>query len=149
MEIELAEDFREFLALLKKHQVKYLLIGGYAVAFHGYPRFTGDLDIWIQPEPENARRVVEVLHEFGITTGVSEDLFRADSQMVRLGERPLRLDLTTSISGVDFSSCYGRRVTSIWDDVEVDLISLSDLRINKRASGRTKDLADLEYLPED
>jgi hypothetical protein len=148
MDVELPQDFKEFLSLLRSHGVEYLLIGGYAVGYHGYPRATGDMDIWIALDPENARRMVETLREFGFDTPqLSPDLFLQDRSMVRMGNVPLRIEITTMISGVSFAECYADRVTDVIDGVEVSLISLRHLKENKRASGRHKDLTDLEHLP--
>ena len=147
MEIELPPDFREFLSLLKAHGVEYLLIGGYAVGYHGYPRATNDLDIWIAIRPDNAERMVAALQEFGFDLPeLSVDLFLQETKIVRMGVSPIRIDVTTAISGVEFDQCYTDRVTDTIQGVEVSLISLDQLKVNKRASGRFKDLDDLEHL---
>jgi predicted nucleotidyltransferase len=144
---ELPSDFKEFLNLLRSHGVKYLLIGGYAVIYHGFPRATGDMDIWIAMDPENARRMVETVREFGFDTpDLSPALFLQDNSMVRMGNVPVRIEILTRISGVDFEACYGNRVEGEMGGVEVSLISLRDLLANKRASGRHKDLMDVEEL---
>lgn len=148
MDIELPLDFKEFLRLLNAHGVKYLLIGGYAVGYHGYPRATGDMDIWIAVSEDNAERMVAVLRDFGFNTAdLSAELFLQDHGIVRMGFAPLRIEVTTKISGVDFEECYADRVVDRFGDVEVSLINLPHLRVNKKASGRYKDLADLENLP--
>lgn len=148
MGVELPKDFKEFLSLLRSHGVRYLLIGGYAVGYHGYPRATGDLDIWIALEPENANRIVDALRDFGFDTPqLSAGLFLQDTSMVRMGNVPLRIEITTRISGVSFEECYATRVDDKLDGVEVSLINLAHLKANKRASGRHKDLMDLEQLP--
>ena len=148
MEFALPRDFREFLRLLHAHGVKYLLIGGYAVGYHGYPRATNDLDIWIAIDQDNAEQMVEVLREFGFDTPqLSPDLFLQDKSLVRMGAPPLKIEITTFISGVSFDECYTERVVDLIDGVEVNLISLPRLKINKKASGRYKDLDDLEHLP--
>lgn len=148
MDFELPKDFKEFLRLLRAHGVEYLLIGGWAVGYHGYPRATDDLDVWIAIAPANAARVVEVLKEFGFDVpGLSVDLFLQEDQIVRMGVEPVRIEVSTSISGVDFPECYGERLEAMLDGEPVSLISLRHLKINKRASGRLKDLADLDYLP--
>ncbi|MCE7869072.1 hypothetical protein DYH09_01710 [bacterium CPR1] len=143
----LPPDFSDFLRLLNEHKVQYLLIGGYAVGFYGYPRATGDMDIWVPISPEVASRLVRVLREFGFSDGVTEELFLRPRGIVRLGVPPNRLEVTTHIDGVRFEECYSRREMTLAGDVPVTLISLSDLRTNKKASGRFKDLADLENLP--
>jgi len=148
MAIELASDFKEFLKLLNLHHVEYLLIGGYAVSYHGYPRATNDLDVWIAVHPDNADRLVQVVQSFGFATPeLSADLFLQDNKIVRMGRPPIRIELLTSISGVEFADCYARRLITEVDGVPVNLIDLEDLKQNKRASGRYKDLNDLENLP--
>lgn len=147
MALELPQDFKEFLRLLRAHGVEYLLIGGWAVGYHGYPRATDDLDVWIAIAPANAARVVDVLKEFGFDVpGLSVDLFLQEDQIVRMGVEPVRIEVSTSISGVAFSECYGERLETLLDGEPVSLISLSHLKLNKKASGRLKDLADLDYL---
>ncbi|GAI92116.1 unnamed protein product, partial [marine sediment metagenome] len=144
----LPSDFKEFLKLLNAHQVEYLLIGGYAVGFHGYPRATVDMDIWIAMNPANSQRIVTVLKEFGFDLPeLSPELFLKEWQIIRLGVPPVRIELATTLSGVNFNECYAERVEDILDDVKVNLISLNHLKINKKASGRHQDLADLENLP--
>lgn len=147
MAIELPDDFLEFLRLLSDHRVEYLLIGGYAVGYHGYPRATGDRDIWIACNEDTAHRMVEVYRSFGLVDGVTPALFQNPRGILRMGLPPLRLEVTTFIDGVEFRDCFRRRVEIIVEGIPVSLISLADLRINKAASGRNKDLDDLENLP--
>lgn len=144
----LPPDFKDFLKLLNENQVEYLVIGGYAVGYHGYPRATADMDIWIAIRRENAEKVVAVLREFGFDVPeLTADLFIQENRVVRLGVPPLRIEIITTISGVTFDECYAKRVTDELDGITVNLISLECLKINKRASGRYKDLNDLENLP--
>lgn len=144
----LTDDFREFLRLLGAQRVEYLLIGGYAVALHGYPRATVDLDIWVRVERDNAARIVAALRDFGFDSPLlAERLFLLADQIVRFGVPPFRIELLTSIAGVDFDACRTRAVLMEIDGLTVPVISLDDLKINKRAAGRHKDLADLEHLP--
>lgn len=144
----LTDDFREFLRLLGAQHVDYLLIGGYAVALHGYPRATIDLDIWVRADAENARRIMAALREFGFDSPLlAEGLFVLPDQIVRFGVPPFRIELLTSIAGVVFTECRARAVMLDIDALTVPVISLDDLKINKRAAGRHKDLADLEHLP--
>jgi hypothetical protein len=143
--IRLQADFKEFLKLLASNRVEYLLIGGYAVGYYGYPRPTGDMDIWIAISPHNARRVVIALREFGFTA--PNDKFLEENSVVRMGVPPVRLEILTTIDGVSFPECYAARNTVVIDEVEVNLIDLHHLRLNKKASGRLKDLSDLENLP--
>ena len=146
--IHLPQDFKEFLRSLNVHHVEYLLIGGYAVNYHGYPRATADMDIWIAVNPANATRVVATLREFGFDLpDLSPELFLQPWQIIRLGMPPVRIEIATTISGVEFSECYAQRVEDTLDGVPVNLISLPDLKRNKKASGRHQDLADLEHLP--
>lgn len=148
MAIKLPDEFKEFLKLFHSHGVKYLLIGGYAVGYHGHPRATGDLDVWVAVEPENADRLVNAIRDFGFDTPeLSPALFLQDKSMVRMGNSPLRIEILTAISGVSFDECYKGRVEIAFDGVEVSLINLRDLKANKRASGRPKDLDDLNHLP--
>lgn len=146
--IRLPPDFKEFLQLLNSHQVEYLLIGGYAVGYHGYPRATADMDIWIAMHTNNAEKIVAALKEFGFDVpALSVDLFLKEGQIIRMGVPPVKIDIATIISGVDFGECYAERVVDVLDGVKVNLISLKHLKINKKASGRHKDLNDLENLP--
>jgi hypothetical protein len=133
--------------LLNSHQVEYLLIGGYAVGYHGYPRATADMDLWVAIHEQNAERLVTVLKKFGFNVPeLSENLFMKANQIVRMGVPPMRIELLTTISGVSFEECYRERIIDEIDGVEVSIINLRYLRINKRASGRHKDLDDLEHL---
>jgi hypothetical protein len=148
MEIKLPPDFKEFLKLLNDKEVEYLLIGGYAVGYHGYPRATNDIDIWIAIDEENAERVVKALLEFGFDLPeLSPELFLRKNQIVRMGAPPIQIEINTGISGVEFQECYPERVTDKLDDIWVHIISLQHLKKNKQASGRHKDLNDLENLP--
>ena len=148
MAIKLPVDFKEFLRLLNSNAVEYLLVGGYAVAYYGYPRATSDFDVWIRLGADNARRIVDVLKQFGFDTPeLTPDLFLQKGRMVRLGMPPIRIEVMVEISGVDFDDCYLDRLTAEIDGVRADLISLEHLKINKRASGRYKDLDDIEHLP--
>jgi hypothetical protein len=145
--LKLPDDFKEFLKLLRHHGVRYLLIGGYAVGFHGYVRPTGDIDFWISREAENVDRVIAALRDFGFgSTGLTPALFSGRNPIVRMGIPPFCLEILISISGVEFEECYGTRITKMIQDVEVDLIDLEHLKRNKAASGRLKDLNDLEQL---
>jgi len=144
----LPRDFKEFLRLLGAHSVEYLLIGGYAVAYHGYPRATADLDVWIALNPPNAERTVAALREFGFDLpDLRPEVFLQEHKIIRLGRPPLRIEIATSISGVTFADCYRARLEAQLDGVEVNLIDLEHLKLNKRAAGRHKDLDDLENLP--
>ncbi|MBM4195278.1 MAG: hypothetical protein FJ202_13020 [Gemmatimonadetes bacterium] len=145
---ELPPDFSAFLRLLNAHRVSYLIIGGYAVGFHGHPRATADIDIWIPQRADTARRVVATIREFGFDTPqLSEELFLQPDQVIRLGVPPVRIELLTSIAGVEFDDCAQRSVAAVLGGVAVRFIGLADLKRNKLAAGRHQDLADLEHLP--
>jgi hypothetical protein len=143
----LPQDFKDFLRLLNLRQVEYLLIGGYAVGYYGYARATADIDIWIAIHPENAQKVVDVIREFGFNIQeLSSELFLQENKVIRMGVPPFRIEVLTTISGVSFEECYAERTVDVLDEIEVNIIDLEHLKINKKASGRLKDLADLEHL---
>ncbi len=145
--IRFPPDFKEFLQLLNSHQIEYLLIGGYAVGYHGYPRSTGDIDVWIAMHPQNAKNMVTVLEEFGFgVPELSADLFMQEGKIIQMGVPPMRIDILTTLSGVRFEECYEERVIDELDGIKVNVISLEHLKENKKASGRHKDLNDLENL---
>lgn len=146
--IRLPNDFKDFLRLLNGRRVEYLLVGGYAVGYHGYPRATVDLDIWVAATPGNARKLVEVFKEFGFDVDeLKEELFLQMNKIIRIGEPPLRIEVMTSVSGVDFDACYQKRIVETIDGTQVNFINLENLKRNKLAAGRHKDLNDLENLP--
>ena len=144
---KLQADLREFIVLLNSHGVEYLIVGGHAVAFHGHPRYTGDIDFLIRTTPGNALQVLAALREFGFgSSGIAEQDLLRPGQFIQLGYPPNRIDILTSISGVDFGSAWESRVETLIDELPVHLIGWDDLLRNKRASGRQKDLADVEKL---
>ncbi len=148
--MQLPDDFKEFLKLLNSERVEYLIVGGYAVGHYGYPRATMDMDIWIASSPDNADKIVRALRTFGFAVdALNEELFLKPDQIVRFGNPPLRLEILTTISGVQFSTCYKRRNQTTIDGVAVSLIGLNELKKNKRASGRPKDADDLRHLRDD
>lgn len=145
--IRLPKDFSEFLKLLNSKQIEYLLIGGWAVGYYGYPRATGDMDIWVSTTKENAVKVTQVFKEFGFDVPeLSTEIFTKENQVTRIGVPPLRIEVITTISGVTFEECFPNRKTVLLDDVKINLISLEDLKKNKAASKRYRDLDDLEKL---
>ena len=147
---KLPEDFKEFLRLLNDHGVEYLLIGGYAVGYYGYPRATADIDVWVALHPENAEKLTRVFTDFGmISDDITPELFLKPGNIVRMGVPPVRIEVLNEIDGVDFKQCMANANDGEVDNVPVRLISLSDLKRNKHASGRHKDLDDLEHLPEE
>ena len=144
----LPRDFKEFLRLLNSNGVEYLLIGGYAAAIHGHVRATNHIDVWVKISPENAARIQRALCEFGFAGALpNADLFLTPNNVVRMGVPPIRIEILTSISGVEFEPCYREKEMIQIEEVKVPVISLARLRENKAASGRLKDLADLESLP--
>lgn len=140
-------DFKAFVSALDARGVRYLVVGGYAVAFHGYPRYTKDLDIWVDATPDNARAMVEALADFGFASlGLAEADFLTVDQIIQLGYPPNRIDLLTSVPGPTFQEAWEGRIGETIDGVEVNFIGLDHLRQNKLSSGRHQDLADLENL---
>ena len=144
--MRLSKDFREFIESCVARDVRFLIVGGYALAAHGAPRYTKDLDVWIWLEPENAARVIGVLTDFGFAGLTVEDLLDPTSLCVQLGREPYRIDLLTAIQGVDFELCWPNRVEFAIGDLRVPVIGLDDFVANKRAAGRLKDLADAEAV---
>lgn len=141
----LAKDLSEFIALLNSNRVEYVIVGAHALAFHGVPRFTGDIDFLVRPSVENAARVAAALQEFGFKSLTAAD-FTAEGQVLQLGFPPNRVDVLTSISGCGFDEVWEGRVDSNLDGQPVSFIGREEFRKNKRASGRPKDLADLDSL---
>ena len=140
-------DFKEFIQSLNDNGVRYLVIGGYAVALHGYPRYTKDMDVWVDMTPENAVKIVKALDQFGfVSLGLKAEDFLVPDQIIQLGYPPRRIDLLTTLPGVEFSKCYPAHVTADVEGVPVNFIDLENLKKNKRATGRHQDLADLENL---
>ena len=143
----LNQDFKEFAELLSSNRVEYLIVGGYALAAYGHPRYTGDLDFWVGTDITNAKRVLHALKNFGFgALGIGLDDLTAHNRVIQLGYPPRRIDLLTSIDGVEFAACYARRLMVPMDGLSLCFIALEDFKANKRASGRLKDLADLEAL---
>ena len=148
--MELQPDYRDLLVLLNAHSVEFIIVGGYALAFHGAPRFTGDLDILIRANPENADRVMRALEEFGFgSTGLTAKDFLSPDKVVQLGVPPVRVDILTSLTGVAWEEAFSGRVASKYGDVPVYFMGREQFVVNKRALGRKRDLADLEALGED
>ena len=143
----LNKDFREFIELLNSHNVQYLVIGGYAVAFHGYPRYTKDLDIWISTDIENAGNIISALKDFGFgSMEIKEDDLTKPDRIIQLGYPPNRIDLITTAEGLKFHECYPLRIETEIEGLRIDFIDLENLKNNKRTTGRHQDLADLEHL---
>ena len=145
--MKLNRDFRELLECFAQHDVRYLIVGGWAVAAHGHPRYTKDLDVWVWMDSSNAKSIVAALHEFGFgDLGLTVEDFVTPDTVVQLGYPPNRIDLLTSPSGVDFATCWSSRMDLELDGVLVPFIGLDELKRNKRASGRAQDLADIDAL---
>lgn len=140
-------DFREFVELLIKYKVEYLIVGGYAVSVHGHPRYTGDLDIWLNPTLENARKIVKCVNDFGFSSfGLTTSDFIKEGNIIQLGYPPLRIDLLTNIDGVTFFECFKNKKEIEIEGLIVNFIGYNDLLKNKKESGRLRDLDDLENL---
>jgi hypothetical protein len=147
--MEIYRDFQELLALFNVHGVEYVIVGGYALAMHGAPRSTGDIDLFINPAPANAERVVAALSAFGFASlGFKPEDFSRPGQIVQLGVSPVRIDILTEIDGVTWEQVDHGKVPSDYGGVPIRLIGRREFVANKRASGRLKDLADLEALGE-
>jgi predicted nucleotidyltransferase len=143
----LAQDFEDFIKLLNKHQVDYLVVGGYALAFHGKPRHTGDLDIWINSSESNAEKLVNVIQEFGLASlGLSKFDFMQEGYVTQIGYPPLRIDILNTIDGVKFENAYPNKLLVDVNGIEVRYIGLKEFIENKTASGRSQDIADLKEI---
>ncbi len=148
--MEVQQDFRELLALLNKHEVDYVIVGAYAPGFHGVPRYTGALDIYVKPDPANAERIMRAFHEFGFgSIGLTAADFEEENKVVQLGVPPIRIGMMTSITGVSWEQARAGTVKGWFGELTVPYIGRDDLISNKRALGRKRDLADLEGLGED
>ncbi len=142
-----SQDFRDFVELLIKNKAEYLIIGGYAVGVHGHPRYTGDLDVWLNPTLENANKILSAVNKFGFSSyKLSVEDFMKEGNVVQLGYPPIRIDLLNQIDGVTFDECYVNKKEIEIDDLKVNFIGYWDLLKNKKASGRHRDLDDLERL---
>lgn len=148
MDLVLPRDFKQFLRLLRAERVEYLLVGGWTVIYYGYPRPTHGIDIWVAVNEDNASRITRVLRRFGFEVPLPNELFLQADKILRFGSEPDLIEIMTSVSGVGFEECYRERLETALDGEPVSLISLRNLRVNKRSAGRHKDLADLEELPE-
>jgi predicted nucleotidyltransferase len=145
--MELDKDFREFIELLNEHKVKYLIIGGYAVNFHGYPRYTKDIDFWLWMTAENIENLIIAIKQFGFgSLNLEVNDFMTPENIIQLGYEPYRIDLLVDVEGVDFQECFARRIESELDGTDVNFLSLQDLITAKKKAGRLQDLADAEQL---
>ena len=147
--MEVQKDFRDLLELFNKHKVDYIIVGAYALGFHGAPRYTGDLDIFVKPDPVNAKRIIQSLNEFGFgTLGLTAEDFVEEGKVVQLGVPPVRIDLITSITGVQWEQAQSGSVDGFFGDLMVHYVGRDDFITNKKALGRRKDMADLEAVGE-
>ncbi len=143
----LDKNFKEFIGLLNAHKVKFLVIGGYAVNFHGYPRYTKDMDFWIWLDTENIHNLMKALHDFGFgSIGLTEADFTHPKNIIQLGYEPLRIDILMELEKCNFEECYQRKTQISFDDVNVDFLNIDDLITVKKQAGRLQDLADAENL---
>ena len=148
--MEAQQDFKELLELLNAHKVEYVIVGAHALAYHGSPRYTGDIDVFVRPSTENARRIMAALIDFGFgSTGLSEADFSESGKVAQLGYPPIRIDLMTSLSGVTWKEVFSNKSPGMYGDVPVHYIGRDQFIQNKRKAGRKKDLADLEALGEE
>ena len=142
----LPTDFKEFIELLNNNNVKYLVIGGYAVVYHGYVRSTNDIDIWVDISAENIKKLLKTLEDFGFSSlNLKEEDF-SPNQIIQLGYPPNRIDLITTPAGVDFETCFKAKEQATIDNITINIIDLTNLIKAKKASNRTRDLADVEEL---
>ncbi|HQO09805.1 MAG TPA: hypothetical protein PLK90_08160 [Clostridiales bacterium] len=147
--MEVQKDFKELLELLNEQKVEFILVGAYALAFHGAPRYTGDLDIYIKPDIDNSKNVMKALVKFGFgSVGIKDEDLQKPDRVIQLGFPPVRIDLVTSISGVSWEEANSDKVSGIFGDVQVYYIGRESFIANKKATGRKKDLADIEALGE-
>lgn len=143
----LSKDFEDFVALLNKHKVTYMVIGGYALAFHGKPRHTGDLDIWINLSDDNAQKMVGVINDFGMASlGLEKIDFLQKGGITQIGYPPLRIDILNEIDGVNFKEAYTNKLIIDIEGLPVNYIGLDDLITNKQVSGRKQDISDVNAL---
>jgi hypothetical protein len=147
--MEIRRDFKELLESLNAHEVEYLVVGAFALAWHGHPRYTGDLDLYVNPAPHNASRVLSALVEFGFgSLGLAQIDFETPDRVIQLGVAPVRVDLLTSISGVDWAAAWSGSEMGNYAGTPARYIGKEQFRANKLAMGRSKDLADIEALGE-
>ena len=147
--MKVEKDYEELLESFNKNKVKYCIIGAYALAFFARPRYTKDIDILVENSIENARRILKALNEFGFgSLQLSEEDFTESGQIIQLGYEPVRIDLITSIRGVDFQQIWKNRVTGKFGQQQVFFIGMDDFITSKKISNRRQDQADLEVLQE-
>jgi hypothetical protein len=145
---QLPEDFKDFIRFLNEHNVRYLLLGGWAVGIYGNPRATKDIDFLIAVDNENIKKLQMALRKFGAPT-VDDKVFQEKGNVFRMGRSPVQIDIINEASGISFEDCYTRRNMIAVEDIAISTISREDLLKNKKASGRHRDLADAESLEEE
>lgn len=147
--METQQDFKELLTLLNAHKVEYIIVGGYAMAFHGVPRYTGDIDLYIKPDNDNAKRILEALNDFGFgSIGLTVKDFISPNKVIQLGVPPVRVDIITSVTGLTWDEADAGKSHGKYDDITVYYLGRDQLIQNKIAIGRKKDQADIEALSE-
>lgn len=143
----LHQDYREFIKLLNSKKVEYLVVGSFALAFHGHPRYTGDIDFWVRNSPYNSEKVYNCIKEFGFPISeLTEKTFVSDDLIFQIGYPPVRIDIITSVDALDFEISFRNKHEIVIDDLIIGFISIEDFKKNKKAVGRYKDLSDLEGL---
>lgn len=148
--MEVQSDFKDLLVLFNKHKVEYLIVGAYALAYHGVPRYTGDIDILVKPDAGNAQRIMSALSEFGFgSVGLKKEDFETAGKVVQLGAPPVRIDVITSITGVSWEKAFSGRVNGKYGGIPVLYIGRDEFIVNKKALNRKKDIADVEALGEE
>lgn len=145
--VKIHQDYREFIELLNSNQVEYLIVGAFALAFHGHPRYTGDIDFWVRNDISNAQKIIKSISEFGFTVDqLDEKDFTSDDLIFQMGYPPVRIDIITSVEVLEFDESFKNKIIKKIGGLTINFINLEDFKKNKRAVGRTKDLADLESL---
>ncbi len=145
--MEVQQDFRDLLALFNTHKVDYIIVGAHALAYHGAPRYTGDIDIFVRPDSENAQRILSALEKFGFgALGLTAKDFTSPDKVVQLGVAPVRVDIVTSLTGMSWKAAFASRVAGTYGDIEVHYIGKEQFIQNKRTLGRKKDIADIEAI---
>ena len=145
--MELDKDFKEFVELLNEHEVQYLVIGGYAVNFYGYPRYTKDIDFWLWMTKDNIDKLLKAIKSFGFgSLNLEIEDFMSPENIIQLGNEPYRIDLLVDVEGVEFSECFSRKTDAVLDGVIINFLALEDLITAKKKAGRLQDLADAEQL---
>jgi hypothetical protein len=148
--MDIGQDFKEFIELLNKHQVEYIVVGGYAVAMYGYPRYTGDIDFWVNPTQTNAKKIINALIEFGFgDLDINENDFNMEDKKIQIGFPPNRIDIITGVTGLTFNETYKSKKVITISETNINFISLYHLRLNKNSTGREKDINDLKNLPKE